>query len=162
MNLSTAAPTGRRAGEQCKTPSHQRDNRFLIKNFLATNHVEQVTFSKCQTFWHLECLYGEYLINLAGTYYCHVNNTVGEDTCHLEITGNYHINCTYQISTSIMSIIPYIFVKTNCSLRNDDDRWNIHDGPVHHPHCGSLRHCHLRPCPCVLLLPTQACRASAR
>ena len=25
--------------------------------------------------------------NWPGTYYCHVNNTVGENTCHLEITG---------------------------------------------------------------------------
>ena len=53
-------------------------------------------------------------------------------------------------------------ISTNFSLRNDDDRRNIYDGPVHHPHRGSLRHCHLRPRPCVLLLPTQACRASAR
>ena len=24
---------------------------------------------------------------VAGTYYCHANNTVGEDTCHLQLTG---------------------------------------------------------------------------
>ena len=136
MNLSTAAPTGRRAGEQCKTPSHQRDNRFLIKNFLATNHVEQVTFSKCQTFWHLECLYGEYLINLAGTYYCHVNNTVGEDTCHLEITGNHHINSQYidisnininhvtcQLQHHICHLVQFcpIVIGSSPFVKNDDE-----------------------------------------
>ena len=33
---------------------------------------------------------------LVGTYYCHVNNTVGEDTCHLEITGKAFFYSKYQ------------------------------------------------------------------
>merc|ERR1712037_640546 len=37
-----------------------------------------------------------------GTYYCHVNNTVGEDTCHLEITETM---MTAGISTMDLYII---------------------------------------------------------
>merc|ERR1711936_1571860 len=37
-----------------------------------------------------------------GTYYCHVNNTVGEDTCHLEITERM---MTAGISTMDLYII---------------------------------------------------------
>ena len=70
--------------------SPTRQQVHLSKDFLLTFDLEQVTFSKYHTFLLLtslkwECV--EYFVNFAGTYYCHVNNTVGEDTCHLEITG---------------------------------------------------------------------------